>query len=102
MGTQKELYADFSVLKDWEYFVSLARVDKDKAIAILDLLANIDAIDKELWTTRKIVWSDNFAGRAKPVFDKRGTLTPDKPEIEMNEQTGESQTQPAPKRKKEN
>ena len=47
MGTQEKLYADFSVPKDWEYFVSLARVDKDKAIAILDLLANIDAIDKQ-------------------------------------------------------
>ena len=100
MGTQEKLYADFSVPKDWEYFVSLARVDKDRAVAILDLLANIDAIDKELWTTKKIVWSNNFAGRAKPVFDKRGTLTPDKPEIEVNEQTEESQTQPAPKRKK--
>lgn len=100
MGTQKELYADFSVTKDWRYFLSLARVDEEKAKAILDLLADIDAIDKELWTTRKIVWSENFAGRAKPVFDKRGTLTPDKPEIETSKPTEESNTPPAPKRKK--
>lgn len=64
------------------------------------ILANIDAIDKELWTTRKIVWSDNFAGRAKPVFDKRGTLTPDKPDIEENVPQTEEQGNPAPKRKK--
>lgn len=100
MGTQKELYADFSVLKDWRYFLSLARVDEDRAKAILDLLADIDAIDKELWSKNQIVWSENFAGRAKPVFDKRGTLTPDRPEIETNEPTEESQTQPAPRRKK--
>lgn len=100
MGTQKELYADFSVQKDWRYFLSLARVDEDKAKGILDLLAEIDAIDKELWNKHKIVWSENFAGRAKPVFDKRGTLTPDKPEIETINTTDENQTQPAPRRKK--
>ena len=100
MGTQKDLYADFSVVKDWKYFLSIARVDEEKAKAILNLLADIDAIDKELWSKHQIVWSDNFAGRAKPVFDKRGTLTPDKPEVEeSNAATGETQ-QAAPKRKK--
>lgn len=100
MGTKEDLYADFSVVKDWEYFLAIARVDETKAKDILNLLAKIDAIDKELWIKHQIAWSDNFAGRAKPVFDKRGTLTPDKPEIEGNDAvTGESK-QVAPKRKK--
>lgn len=100
MGTQKELYADFSVLKDWRYFLSLARVEEDRAKAILDLLAEIDAIDKELWEKHKIVWSENFAVRAKPVFDKRGTLAPDKPEVETAEPAEEVQKPSALKRKK--
>ena len=63
---------------DWEYLLSKTRVTEAVALAILDKLAEIDAIDAGLWT-QKIVWSDNFVRNLEPVFEKRKRQAPQKP-----------------------
>lgn len=102
VGTQEGLYADFSIQKDWLYFLSIARVDNEKGEKILALLADLDAIDKELWKNRRIVWSDNFQDRVSFVFAKRGLPVPQKPICTKQEVViAEEQTKPIESEKTE-
>lgn len=78
LGQRENLSFDCNVKAEWIYFVAKAKVSEEKAFAILDTLASIDAIDPELWK-RKIVWSDNFLDRVRDVYKKRGTAPPNKP-----------------------
>ena len=53
-------------------------MSEDVAKEILDSLAELGAIDANLWT-EGIVWSDNFVERLSDVYKKRGTKIPQKP-----------------------
>ena len=78
LGSSEGFFYDCNRPSDWEYLLSKTRVTEATATAILDKLAEIDAIDAGLWS-RKVIWSDNFAGNLTPVFDKRRSAPPQKP-----------------------
>ena len=80
LGNSEGFYYDCNRPADWEYLLSKTRVTEATATAILDKLAEIDAIDAELWS-RKVIWSDNLVGNLAPVFDKRKSTPPQKPEF---------------------
>ena len=80
LGGSEGFFYDCNKPSDWEYLLSKTRVTEDVANAILKKLAEIDAIDAALWS-EGIIWSDNFAGNLGPVFDKRKTTPPTKPEF---------------------
>ena len=80
LGNSEGLFYDCNRPSDWEYLLSKTRATEATATAILDKLAEIDAIDAGLWA-RKIVWSDHFIGNLTPVFDKRKSTPPQKPEF---------------------
>ena len=63
---------------DWEYLLSKTRVTEPVARAILDKLAEVEAIDAACWQ-QNIVWSDNFCRNLEPVFEKRKGQKPQKP-----------------------
>jgi hypothetical protein len=65
---------------DWEYLLSKTRVTESVARAILDKLAEVEAIDDACWQ-QNIVWSDNFCRNLEPVFEKRKGQKPQKPEF---------------------
>ena len=65
---------------DWEYLLAKTRVTDPVALAILNKLAEIGAIDADCWT-RKIVWSDHFVRNLESVFEKRKRQAPQKPEF---------------------
>jgi hypothetical protein len=65
---------------DWEYLLSKTRVSEAVARAILDKLAEVDAIDAECWQ-RRVVWSDNFVKNLESVFVKRKQGLPQKPSL---------------------
>ena len=65
---------------DWEYLLSKTLVDGPVALAILNKLAEIGAIDTELWT-HKIVWSDHFVSNLEPLFERRKSEAPNKPSL---------------------
>lgn len=68
LGQRENLSFDCKLQAEWIYFVAKSKVSEEKAIAILDTLASIDAIDAELWKER-IVWSDNFLERVKVLLE---------------------------------
>lgn len=78
LGTKENLSMDCNDLSDWKYFVAKAKVSEEQAVKILDLLADIGAIDADLWK-HKVIWSENFVARLADVYKKRGTETPRKP-----------------------
>lgn len=113
LGQRENLSFDCKVKAEWIYFVAKSKVSEEKAFAILDTLASIDAIDPELWKD-KIVWSDNFLERVKDVYKKRGTPPPTKPivvvgnphiveepvDIPLNVGVGEKPPEPSPPKRK--
>ena len=78
LGDSNDFSYNCNSSADWEYMLSRARVTETVATAILDKLAEIDAIDADLWA-RKIVWSDHFVNNLEPVFDRRKCEAPQKP-----------------------
>lgn len=87
---------------DWEYLLSKTRVMEPVARAILDKLAEIEAIDAACWA-KHIVWSDNFVKNLESVFVKRKQALPHKPGFSQSklaaaevsgEQRGENANEP--------
>jgi hypothetical protein len=64
---------------DWEFLMAKTRLDKDKCTEILDLLATLGAIDKDLWHEEQVVWSDNFVENIKDAYRNRTVDIPVKP-----------------------
>jgi hypothetical protein len=80
LGDSNDFSFNCNHSSDWEYLLSKTRVTEPVARAILDKLAEIEAIDADCWR-QKIVWSDNFVNNLEPVFEKRKKQAPQKPEF---------------------
>jgi HD superfamily phosphohydrolase len=78
LGSQDCFYLDCNNVSEWIYLTAKTRVDETTATEILNTLANIDAIDKDLWS-EKIIWCQKFVNRLSDVFKKRLADTPQKP-----------------------
>lgn|GEM_PF-3083742 len=63
---------------EWGFLVAKMRMDEDSVEKILDTLAELDAIDPELWKYR-IIWSQNFVDRLAEVYAKRKQDPPARP-----------------------
>jgi len=64
---------------EWQFFLDDALVDEDTGSSILDLLAKMDTIDEDLWTEKRIIWSQNLVDRITPVYKKRSEQVPGRP-----------------------
>lgn len=92
---------------DWEYLLAKARTDKEKAFEMLNLLAKLEAIDKDLWNSKKLIWVQNLVDNVVDVFKKRGTEIPTKPlflsqKCKVNGVSGNKSTQTKTKKIKLN
>lgn len=68
-----------------EFLHARTKVKGEKAVEILDLLADLGAIDKELWG-ENIIWSDNFVENIEDVYSRRKVNVPQKPQVsEVND-----------------
>jgi DnaD/phage-associated family protein len=78
---QKGLSYNASSASNLEYLAAKAYVCVEVASKILDTLAELDAIDRELWTKNKIIWSVNLLENVKDAFKKRVNVIPEKPTV---------------------
>lgn len=69
---------DCNSSSNWEYLLSKTGVEETTAVAILDKLAEVEAIDVGLWQEKK-VWSDNFVAGVASAFSKRQNSLPQRP-----------------------
>lgn len=71
---------------EWEYLISVTRVDDQTCEDILNLLAKLQAIDPELWENR-IIWCQNFVDGIKDAYRYRTSETPIRPSIPYKKPT---------------
>lgn len=74
-------YYDCNNIPSWKFLLAKTHVDEKKAVGILNLLVELDAIDKELWD-KKIIWSENFVKNLAPVYSNRKSTLPKRPIID--------------------
>lgn len=84
LGSSEGHYYDCSKVLDWEYLVSVMKVDNQTATDIMEYLAEAEKIDPELWREHKIIWCQRFVDNLRGLYDKRQVL-PTKPFSEPSE-----------------
>jgi hypothetical protein len=78
IGTKEGHFIDYNNPADRGFLAAKCRLDEVSVTEILDELANLDAIDRELWS-QKIIWSAGFLERISDVYVKRRVEIPVKP-----------------------
>jgi hypothetical protein len=76
---------DCNKMSTWQYLCTRSGVDDGVAMDILNLLADLNAIDSELWKIKKTIWSDNFVNGLSFAYRNRNVSIPDKPVIYTQE-----------------
>lgn len=72
-------YIDCSDEFTWEFLTSKIHKKEDLARQILDLLAKLGAIDRDLWVENKVIWSQNFVDGIADAYRNRRSDIPAKP-----------------------
>ena len=80
LGRSEHHFYDCNNIKKWKYLLSKTRFSEEDANTILTLLAEIEAIDQEMWED-KIIWSHNFVSNLAPLYNRRDISPLTKPEI---------------------
>lgn len=78
-------YYDCSKVTDIEYLASNASVSAEVATEILDMLAEMENIDKPLWEQKKIIWCQALVDNLASLYSKRTTDLPKKPLLDGEE-----------------
>jgi DnaD/phage-associated family protein len=78
LGRSDGHYYDCSRSEDWNYLIAKLHISDITASEILDLLAELGAIDRELWT-RKIIWCQKFVDGLSQLYSKRKDEVPPRP-----------------------
>lgn len=78
LGTKEGHYLDCNDIEDMEFLQAKTRLDGEVICKILDLLANLKAIEPELWQ-KKVVWSQRFVDGVSVVYTNRKVEPPRRP-----------------------
>jgi len=89
LGTTHGHYYDCRNAPEREFLAAKTRLSWETCKQILDLLSNLNAIDRQLWEA-EIVWSDNFVSRVSAAYRKRLDSLPQKPNLELFISAGNS------------
>lgn len=81
---------DLSDPAEWELLQARSFSNASVCEEIIDLLVRLEAIDKDLWTLRRIVWCQNFVDNLADVYRKRNCALPLKPVLSVAESTGKA------------
>ena len=79
LGKKEAAALDCSDINEWFFLLHRMRMEEQRVREILDLLADLKAIDPPLWREHQIVWSDNFVERLDVLYRKRKEGAPKKP-----------------------
>ncbi len=80
IGSTDNHVVNIVAIEDFEYLAARMHFPPDRLRAILNALAELDAIDKDLYEGG-IIWSQNFVDRLTPIYKYRKQNPPIKPEL---------------------
>ena len=72
-------YYDLSEAANGKYLEALMKVDGETSMAILNTLADLGSIDRDLWEERKVVWCQSLVDNLQDVYSKRTVSAPVRP-----------------------
>jgi len=70
--------------EDFEFLASIMRFTPERLREILQKMAELSAIDQELYR-HGLIWSQNFVDRLEPVYKSRKQALPSKPSLSAKE-----------------
>lgn len=83
LGRSDNLSIDYSKEETAQCLSEDLRLSRQKTEEVIDFMADLEAIDYDLWHQSRVIYSPNFAERLKGVFSKRKSdrekKTPEKP-----------------------
>jgi hypothetical protein len=79
LGSTDGMFYDCRNVANWRFLLAKTHVNEQTACNILNTLADLEAIDKELWYKSKIVWSQNLVDNVRDAFKRRISEMPQKP-----------------------
>lgn len=91
-------YYDLSEVANGKYLEALMKVDGETANSILDTLADLGNIDRDLWEERKVVWCQNLVDNLQDVYSKRTVSAPVRPFTEGQPEEATEQ-EPTPRKR---
>ena len=95
LGRSEGHYYDCSATANEKYLVALMKLDKDTISEILEVLADLGNIDKELWEERKVIWCQSLVDNLQDVYSKRTVSAPKRPFTEPTEEESSAPPPPA-------
>lgn len=86
LGISEGHFIDCRNPHQWLFLIAKTRLFEDKCTEILNLLSDLDAIDRELWKI-KVIWSENFVERISEAYRNRVLDIPSYPAFLLNKPT---------------
>lgn len=81
LGSTENHFIDLRNIATKEFLSAKTHLGSEQCNEMLDLLADLDAIDPDLWSQKKVVWCDKLVSNFDGVYKKRRTDLPEKPEL---------------------
>lgn len=81
LGASEGHFLDFNEDKFRLFFAAAIRAESELMYKMISTLAEIGAIDKELWNQNKIIWCQEFVDKLGELYSKRGRNIPVKPDF---------------------
>jgi len=78
LGATEKHLIDCNNNGSWRFLQAKTNLTEEKCLEILNLLVELEAIDKKLWS-EKIIWCQNFIDNIADVYKNRRIETPKKP-----------------------
>lgn len=83
LGAAEGHFYDCNNAPEWIYLVSKMNVTEEKATEILNLLVELNAIDRDLWR-EKIIWVQHLVDNVADAYKSRKTSIPKRPDSKKN------------------
>lgn len=72
LGKSDNHFIDCRKSKQWLLYYSKLKIEENKVIEILNELAELECIDKKLWS-KKVIYSQNFVDNIREAYKRRKT-----------------------------
>lgn len=66
--------------ENWEFLAATINLPPDQLLSIVNKMADLGAIDAELWAVR-VIWCQNLVDKLAPLYHRRNQEPPHRPEV---------------------